>query len=672
VAEIDFNIRVNNSGGQGLSAFESALKQIAGVTDHLDAQLHGLADIAEILDRGFGDVTRSLDRTGRELGDTDKAARKTADGFGILKSRTADYVKGLIVHDALRLTKDAVQEFGRSFYDVNDRAETFMVTLNTLYHSLDKAERKYAEFVRFSQKTPFNFKDVGDMAIRLKAYQLEPTTKLMTTIGDTVAAFGGDRNIMSGVVRALGQIKTKGEAAGQELRQLAEWGVPAYEILQQKLGLTAEQVQNIGKYSVSSEKVLNALLEGLDERFGGQMDKLIDKAKGITGELGDRWEQFMKLVGDSGSWDEVLRALGEIREEVNEAFESGAAEEWAKRVSGTLSDVIATAENLTPLMLSLLGIATRAAELAAGAARVATEAIPNSEHHGERFHGLGLADSYRSYIDQRDRPREAVDSLTDLFTRDHTQVPFKPGFVPALDETASAAGRVKQAAEDAYAALRKLVEGSEATGPATMTAEQSGVYAVFPDFPKTAEEIEREYRALRERMNNIMRTGGAEGEWAQEQIRQIREAAASLKGDAAAAGMPHLAMQDMVSDFLTVEKAIAEITAVTNLPHSFTFDVSQPITELEKVRQAIESIPRVLPIEVQLSVGNDGALRKAMMGGTPINSGASGVWNSSEGGQIMEQFDNYLASRILTDRSPTGRTIKEITKKNAYVRKSGD
>ena len=72
-----------------------------------------------------------------------------------------------------------------------------------------------------------------------------------------------------------------GRVQSEELLQLQAMGVPAAGILQEELGLTAEQVANIGNESVNAATAIQALLNGMDKRFGGMMANQSKTAKGM-------------------------------------------------------------------------------------------------------------------------------------------------------------------------------------------------------------------------------------------------------------------------------------------------------------------------------------------------------------------------------------------------------
>ena len=93
--------------------------------------------------------------------------------------------------------------------------------------------------------------------------------------------------VIESVSRAIGQIYTKGRLMNEEMRQLAEAGIPVYEILAEKLGLTQEQLQNLGKQAIPASKAINALIDGMNERFGGVVAASSTTMQGIISNIKD-------------------------------------------------------------------------------------------------------------------------------------------------------------------------------------------------------------------------------------------------------------------------------------------------------------------------------------------------------------------------------------------------
>ena len=113
------------------------------------------------------------------------------------------------------------------------------------------------------------------------------------------------------------QMLAKGTAKAEELRQLMEANVPVVEILTEKLGLTAAQVVNIGDEAISSTKVVNALLQGLEERYGGMSANMATTTTGLLNNM----RESIAYVGSQlfkPLYDSLSGILKPIAEKLNE------------------------------------------------------------------------------------------------------------------------------------------------------------------------------------------------------------------------------------------------------------------------------------------------------------------------------------------------------------------
>jgi len=226
----------------------------------------------------------------------------------------------------------ATSTLGYAMVRTNAQFEKFQITLTTLYKDGNKAKQVLDSIMDFAAKTPFQIDQLTRAWVQMKAMGLEPNLQMLKDIGDAVAALGGTQEVFEGIVRALGQIQAKGKVSAEELMQLAERGVPVFEILQEKLGLTKEQLQNIGAEGIEASKAIQALLEGMRERFGGNMERMSRSWEGMISNLKDQWTRFMKAVGESGAFQALKERLKTILDTVDKAFDSGKAQKWANIV----------------------------------------------------------------------------------------------------------------------------------------------------------------------------------------------------------------------------------------------------------------------------------------------------------------------------------------------------
>ncbi len=133
---------------------------------------------------------------------------------------------------------------------------------------------KEVDFLQSIARKGFSFNGLLNSERKLIGFGLTAKASRISiqTLTDATAALGGSEGDLSGLVTALGQIAAKGKVSAEEVLQLAERGIPAQKILQEQLNLTADQMANLGGAGISAAEGIEAILTGLNERFGGAAD----------------------------------------------------------------------------------------------------------------------------------------------------------------------------------------------------------------------------------------------------------------------------------------------------------------------------------------------------------------------------------------------------------------
>jgi tape measure domain-containing protein len=234
--------------------------------------------------------------------------------------------------------------------DIAGDYEQTQIAFETMLKSAEKAEQFLKDASEFANKTPFEFPELINSSKLLLAFGFE-TDKildLMTVIGDTSSGLGAGAEGIDRITRALGQMQAKGRAQAEELLQLQELGVPANQILQEELGLTGEQVANIGKESIEAAKVIDALLRGMDKRFGGMMANQSKTAKGMISTLKDTLQNSLLRPWGQGLWEGVKPGLEKITTWIDENQETITAwgEAWKKAGANISKWAVSKVEDL--------------------------------------------------------------------------------------------------------------------------------------------------------------------------------------------------------------------------------------------------------------------------------------------------------------------------------------
>jgi tape measure domain-containing protein len=173
--------------------------------------------------------------------------------------------------------------------------ETSKIGFTTLLGSEEKAIAHLYELQRFANTTPFQFEDLVGASQRMQAFgfsarDIIPT---LTAVGDAVSSTGSiSKESLDGVLLALGQIKTKGKVSAEEMNQLAERGIPAWDLLAKAIGKTVAQTQKLAQRGqLNGGAAVEAIAAQMEARYGGQMGRVSNTLTGRLSNLEDIRQQ---------------------------------------------------------------------------------------------------------------------------------------------------------------------------------------------------------------------------------------------------------------------------------------------------------------------------------------------------------------------------------------------
>ena len=179
-------------------------------------------------------------------------------------------VQGILVSQAFYSGLRSIKEATSATWDFASSLEYAQIAYSNLFGDTKLATEFINVLKDFAAVIPFGFAEAEKAAKRLLAYGIEYKNVMYVMQGVLSAStMSGSAQTIEAVSRALGQINTKGRLYNEEMRQLTEAGIPAYEILHEKLGLTQDQLKNLAKNAVPASVAINALVDGINERFGG-------------------------------------------------------------------------------------------------------------------------------------------------------------------------------------------------------------------------------------------------------------------------------------------------------------------------------------------------------------------------------------------------------------------
>lgn len=330
------------AGGKGTelaTAYITLIPSLRGATKKIESELGGMDTSSAAKKIGSG--------LGKGIGDNIdlKAAGNKLANFG---GKISDVGDKLTSHFTVPLAAATVGA-GAFALKTASAAETSEMAFTTMLGSAKAARDMLNTLADFAAKTPFELSGLTTATQQLLAYGFtaEEIIPMLTAVGDATAALGTGQQGIEAVTRALGQMQTRGKVSAEEMLQLTEAGIPAWEYLAEAIGTdTADAMDKVSDGAVKASTGIKAITKGMERDFGGMMEKQSKTVEGLMSNLSDAIEQPLMKLRDSDAYERFADSLAEIVDAAEPFVESllPHMEKGLDKVSGVL-DVAADAMN---------------------------------------------------------------------------------------------------------------------------------------------------------------------------------------------------------------------------------------------------------------------------------------------------------------------------------------
>lgn len=261
---------------------------------------------------------------------SDKASgtlKTVSGGFKNLES-SAQKASGVIM-GGLGLMATALGAVAYAGVKHNAVMETSKAKWTTLTGSIEGAKKQMAFVQKYAEDSPFDFEGVDQTATSLMGMgmELETVNKWIPTLGDMASVLGGGTETIKGVGVALGQMNAKGKVSAEEMGQLAERGVNAWQMLADGTGLTVAQVRKLSEEGkLLAEDALPMIQAGMAETFGGGTAQFMDSTIGQAQQAQEAFTQLSgSITAGAYAWfgSTVLPMINTALEKLRTIFSGG-------------------------------------------------------------------------------------------------------------------------------------------------------------------------------------------------------------------------------------------------------------------------------------------------------------------------------------------------------------
>lgn len=271
-------------------------------------EIHGVADSMTSVRRSSTLLGSSLGATGRGLSNLRQSMQLGATaGYALRRSA---YVAGASVAGlGIIGVKTGIQ--------FNSSMEQNTVAFTQFLGSAKAAHTELGFLYKLAAKTPFETSNITAAAQGLLAvgFNAKTTNSWLKTMGDTISAIpGGGPEQIDSIVRAIGQIHSKGVLQGDELMQLSELGVLNRSDLAKRLGVTPQALMS-GNANISASRALPALQAQWDAKYGGLAAK---QSQTFGGQMSTLHDNLSMTLGKA-TWPLFTALRDRVLPDVNKA-----------------------------------------------------------------------------------------------------------------------------------------------------------------------------------------------------------------------------------------------------------------------------------------------------------------------------------------------------------------
>lgn len=257
-----------------------------------------IAELMVKLGLDSSQFTKGLEDTNTYIGEVqgtvDKQVGNVTSALGDLQGIGLGLTAGVTV---------PLLAIGAAAVKVSEQFTAANIGFTTMLGSAEKASSFLKDLQKFAAETPFEFSDLTSAAQRMMAlgFSAEQVIPTLRTVGDTVAASGTmSREQIDGIILALGQMQAKQKVSAQEMQQLAERGIPAWEILSKAIGVSVPEAMKLAEKGViKASDAIPALLEGMRTRSEGSMEKMSHTLTGVWSNFEDQATMTLAKMGNT-------------------------------------------------------------------------------------------------------------------------------------------------------------------------------------------------------------------------------------------------------------------------------------------------------------------------------------------------------------------------------------
>ena len=381
-------------------------------------------------------------------------ARASESALGGMAGKAAAAVAALASFSAVTHLAGDIIKTGAAF-------ETLETRLTSLLGSAESAQEAMGQIKQLAITTPFEVSALAESFVKLTAFGLQPSMEQMQALADTAATLGGGTESLSGITLALGQAWAKGKLQGEEILQMAERGVPVWDVLAQATGKNATELQKMSEAGELGRGTILKLVDALGKMNAGASEKMMATFSGAVSNAKDALAEFYDMVAKAGVLDFLTKQAQDLLAEFSRMKETGELDAAAKRMADAFVAAGEGIRSAIEAINALSGVIKFSAEVFVAWRLSALTLIPALSGVGAAATATAVQTTAMSVATERATIATRGLAVATRLLKGLTLVGLVEGAISLGTEFL----RAKKAAEDGDRAVKKMLEPVAVNGP---------------------------------------------------------------------------------------------------------------------------------------------------------------------------------------------------------------
>lgn len=348
----------------------SVIKRVENNTESLMRSTQSLGK-AKVDGNGFKDMADKAKRAGSEVKDTRNEVEDLQGTLNGLKNAVLG-----------AFTFTAIKDFVGSCLDASASVELLKKGLSFQIGE-EQTDKLIKNIQTIGEQSAYDSNDLMNMAKQWVNIgdSADSATQKMKTIVDVGSAYGLTREQIEGANLALTQMQMSGKIGQQDMMQLINAGIPAWQLLSESMGLPVAQLKEMSSKGELTQQAIDTLFQSMQTKCQGATANMNGTMSAAFSNLDEVVHNTMASVGDiiskafnvQGVSSALSDFVGKFRQDleyIKTLMQNMSFREAFEKEYGAIADVIELIGNLAAAYMIV-----RAAQIAVAAAQAIINAL---------------------------------------------------------------------------------------------------------------------------------------------------------------------------------------------------------------------------------------------------------------------------------------------------------